>query len=208
MTIRIILVDDHHLLREVLREKLAKEADIDIVGEAADGRAALRLTAELLPDIVILDISLPEMNGVELATRITAAHGSVRIVALSMHADKRFVTEMFKAGASGYVTKTAAATELLSAIRAVAAGKRYLGEEVADALVDGVQTDAQSQLGRREREVLGLLAEGLRTQDIADRLHISSGTVEVHRRNIMRKLDLHTIAELTRYAIRQGISTL
>lgn len=208
MTIRIILVDDHHLLREVLREKLAKEADIDIVGEAADGRAALQLTAQLMPDIVILDISLPQMNGVELATRITAAYKSVKVVALSMHADKRFVTEMFKAGASGYVTKTAAATELLNAIRSVAAGKRYLGAEVADALVDGVRTDGQSQLGRREREVLGLLAEGLRTQDIADRLHISAGTVEVHRRNIMRKLDLHTVAELTKYAIREGISSL
>jgi len=208
VTIRIILVDDHHLLREVLREKLAKEADIDIVGEAADGRSALQIIAELMPDIVVLDISLPEMNGVELATRITASHGTVKIVALSMHADKRFVTEMFKAGASGYVTKTAASTELLNAIRTVAAGKRYLGAEVADALVDGVQTDGQIQLGRREREVLGLLAEGLRTQDIADRLHISAGTVEVHRRNIMRKLDLHTVAELTKYAIREGISSL
>jgi len=208
VTIRLILVDDHHLLREVLREKLAKEIDIDIVGEAADGRTALQLTAELKPDIVVLDISLPEMNGVELATHITSKHNTVKVVALSMHADKRFVTEMFKAGASGYVTKTAAATELLSAIRTVAAGKRYLGAEVADALVDGVQTDGQSQLGRREREVLGLLAEGLRTQDIADRLHISAGTVEVHRRNIMRKLDLHTVAELTKYAVREGISSL
>jgi two-component system NarL family response regulator len=208
MAIRIVLVDDHHLLREALREKLAKEADIDIVGEAADGNTALRLAAELVPDIVVLDITLPEMNGIEIATRITAAQSGIRVVALSMHSDKRFVTEMFKAGASGYVTKTAAAAELLAAIRAVAIGKRYLGAEVADALVDGIKASGHAELGRREREVLCLLTEGLRTQDIADRLHISAGTVEVHRRNIMRKLDLHTVAELTRYAIREGITSL
>lgn len=210
MTIRIILVDDHYLLREALREKLAKEADIDIIGEAGDGRAALQLAAELKPDVVVLDISLGDMSGVDIAGQITANHPHIKIVALSMHSDKRFVMEMLKAGASGYVTKTAASTELLNAIRTVMAGRRYVGAEVADALVDGVQTGAsnQAQLGRREREVLRLIAEGLRTQDIADRMFISAGTVEVHRRNIMRKLDLHTVAELTKYAIREGITSL
>lgn len=209
MAIRIILVDDHHLLREALREKLSKEADIDIVGEAGDGRTALRLIAELVPDIVLLDIGLPEMNGVEIATRIGNDHSTVKIIALSMYSDKRFVMEMLKAGAAGYVTKTADGMELLNAVRAVAAGKRYLSAEVAAALAEGVQESADgSRLGRREREVLQLLADGLRTTDIADRLHISTGTVEVHRRNIMRKLDLHTIAELTRYAIREGIASL
>jgi two-component system NarL family response regulator len=210
MAIRIILVDDHYLLREALREKLAKEADIDIVGEAGDGPAALQLVAELKPDVVVLDISLREMSGVDIAAHIAANHAQIKIVALSMHSDKRFVMEMFKAGAVGYVTKTAASTELLNAIRCVAMGKRYVGAEVADALVDGVQTatNNQAQLGRREREVLRLIAEGLRTADIADRLFISAGTVEVHRRNIMRKLDLHTVAELTKYAIREGITAL
>ncbi len=210
MIIRIILVDDHYLLREALREKLAKEADIDIVGEAGNGHAALQLVAELLPDVVVLDISLGDMSGVDIAAQITAGYPRSKIVALSMHSDKRFVVEMLKAGAGGYVTKTAASTELLSAIRAVAAGKRYIGAEVADALVDDIQGSAtnQVQLGRREREVLSLLAEGLRTADIANKLHISAGTVEVHRRNIMRKLDLHTVAELTKYAIREGITSL
>lgn len=211
MAIRIILVDDHHLLREALREKLSKEADFDIVGEAGDGRSALQLIAELVPDIVLLDIGLPEMNGVEIATRIGADHPSVKIIALSMYSDKRFVMEMLKAGAAGYVTKTADGMELLNALRAVATGKRYLSTEVAAALADGVQeaaADSSTRLGRREREVLRLLAEGQRTADIATRLHISAGTVEVHRRNIMRKLDLHTIAELTRYAIREGIAAL
>ena len=203
-----MLVDDHYLLREALREKLAKEADIDIVGEAGDGPTALRLAAELQPDIVVLDIGLKEMSGVEIAARLTADHAAIRIVALSMHSDKRFVVEMLKAGAAGYVTKTAASTELLGAIRTVAAGQRYLGSEVAGALVDDMRGEGQTQLGRREREVLRLLAEGLRTQDIADKLFISAGTVEVHRRNIMRKLDLHTIAELTKYAIREGITSL
>ncbi|MFT3931085.1 MAG: response regulator transcription factor [Spongiibacteraceae bacterium] len=210
MAIRVILVDDHYLLREALREKLEKEVDIEIVGEAGDGHSALHLIAELKPDVVVLDISLCEMSGVDIAAQIKANHSTIKVLALSMHSDKRFVMEMLKAGASGYVTKTAASTELLSAIRAVAVGKHYVGAEVANALVDGVQngTDSQTQLGRREREVLRLLAEGLRTQDIADRLYISSGTVEVHRRNIMRKLDLHTIAELTKYAIREGITSL
>lgn len=210
MAIRIILVDDHYLLREALREKLGKETDIEIIGEAGDGPAALQLIAELTPDVVVLDIGLKDMSGVEIAARITTDHAGIKIVALSMHSDKRFVMEMLKAGAVGYVTKTAASTELLGAIRAVAEGKRYLGAEVAGALVDGVQQGAngQGQLGRREREVLQLLAEGLRTQEIADKLFISSGTVEVHRRNIMRKLDLHTVAELTKYAIREGITTL
>ena len=210
MAIRIILVDDHYLLREALREKLEKEIDIDIVGEAGDGNTALQLVAELLPDVVVLDISLREMSGVDIAAQITADYPQIKIVALSMHSDKRFVMQMLKAGAAGYVTKTAASTELLTAIRTVAAGKRYVGAEVADALIDGVQTstNSQTQLGRREREVLRLLAEGLRTSDIADRLFISAGTVEVHRRNIMRKLDLHTVAELTKYAIREGITSL
>lgn len=210
MTIRVILVDDHYLLREALREKLEKEIDINIIGEAGDGYAALRLVAELMPDVVVLDISLREMSGIDIAAQMTVDYPQIKIVALSMHSDKRFVMEMLKAGAAGYVTKTAASTELLTAIRTVASGKRYVGAEVADALVDGVQTSSnrKEQLGRREREVLRLLAEGLRTSDIADRLYISAGTVEVHRRNIMRKLNLHTVAELTKYAIREGITSL
>ena len=210
VAIRLILVDDHQLLREALREKLSKEADIDILGEAGDGAGALQLVAELLPDMVLLDIGLPDMSGVEITARLNYEYPDIKILALSMYSDKRFVIEMLKAGAAGYVTKTSAGSELLDAIRAVAADKRYLDAEVAAAIADGVReaADKNTRLGRREREVLRLLAEGLRTSDIADRLHISTGTVEVHRRNIMRKLDLHTIAELTKYAIREGITSL
>lgn len=210
MGIRIFLVDDHHLLREALREKLSREIDFDIVGEAGDGPSALAMIANVAPDVVLLDIGLPDMNGVEIATRLAGRDCSAKIVALSMYSDKRFVMEMLKAGAAGYVTKTADGTELLDAVRAVFAGKRYLSTDVVTALADGAGAGADDgrRLGRREQEVLRLLAEGRRTADIADHLHISPGTVEVHRRNIMRKLDLHTVAELTRYAIREGITSL
>lgn len=210
MTIRTMLVDDHHLLREALREKLEKEADIEIVGEAGLGREALKLIDELTPDVVVLDIALPDMSGVDIATYISGEHRHVKIVALSMYSDKRFVIEMLKSGASGYVTKTAGVTELLSAIRAVALGRRYLCPEVANTLIDNIQLKQSGsvRLGRRERAVLQLLAEGRRSADIAEQLHISTSTVEVHRRNIMRKLGLHTVAELTKYAIREGLTGL
>lgn len=210
MTIRTMLVDDHHLLREALREKLEKEADIDIVGEAGRGCDALKLIDELAPDVVVLDIALPDMSGVEIAKYIGSGHRHVKIVALSMYSDKRFVIEMLKSGASGYVTKTAGVTELLSAIRAVALGRRYLCLEVAETLIENIQLkqSGAARLGRRECAVLKLLAEGQRSADIAVQLHISTSTVEVHRRNIMRKLGLHTVAELTKYAIREGITGL
>lgn len=210
MTIRTVLVDDHHLLREALREKLEKEADIEIVGEAGCGRGALKLIDELTPDVVVLDIALPDMSGIEIAMSIASEHSSVKIVALSMYSDKRFVIEMLKSGASGYVTKTAGVTELLSAIRAVALGRRYLCPEVAETLIENIQLkqSGSARLGKRERSVLQLLAEGRRSADIAEQLHISTSTVEVHRRNIMRKLGLHTVAELTKYAIREGITGL
>jgi two-component system NarL family response regulator len=210
MTIRTVLVDDHHLLREALREKLEKEADIEIVGEAGCGSDALKVVDELAPDVVVLDIALPDTSGVEIARSIVETHRYVKVVALSMYSDKRFVIEMLKSGASGYVTKTAGMSELLSAIRAVALGRRYLCPEVAEALIDNIQvkSDDAPRLGKRERAVLRLLADGMRSADIAAQLHISTSTVEVHRRNIMRKLGLHTVAELTKYAIREGLTGL
>lgn len=206
MPIRIILVDDHHLLREALREKLEKEIDIEVIGEVSDGHSALKLIEELAPDLVLLDIALPDINGIEVARRVSAKHAAVKIIALSMYADKRFVTEAIKAGAAGYVTKTTGSAELLNAIRSVAAGKSYLCQEVAGALVDNIQES--TTLGRREREVLRLLAEGKRSADIAELLHIAVSTVDVHRRNIMRKLNLHTVAALTKYAVREGITNI
>lgn len=204
MSIRIMLVDDHQLLREALREKLEKEFDMEIIGEVSDGRSAMTLVQFSAPDVLLLDIGLPDMSGVDVAKWIKVHHPSTKVIALSMYADKRFVGEMLKAGTRGYVTKTTGGEELLKAIRSVAAGDSYLCQEVANALVNTIQE--ASILGQREREVLRLLAEGHRSAEIAERMHIALGTVEVHRRNIMRKLNLHTVAELTKYAIREGIT--
>jgi two-component system NarL family response regulator len=169
--------------------------------------------AELLcPDVIVLDIRLPDLNGIEVAARLRNSGNTARIVALSAFSDKRFVHEMLRSGASAYVTKSAAGSELVSAIRAVASGQGYFSPEIAGTLVADVQeratTSAAPPLGRRELEVLQLIAEGKRSPAIAVQLHITGATVEVHRRNIMRKLGLRTVAELTKYAIREGIVSL
>jgi len=213
MTIRVVLADDHRMFREALRSILGKEADIEVVGEASDGRATLKLVRDLEPDVVVLDVAMPEMNGMDAAARIFAQFPKSRIVALSAYSDKRYVQEMLKAGARGYVIKTAAGTELLRAIRAAATGDLYVSPEVSDILVRDLAADhaksanQAAALSRREREVLQLLAEGHHSAGIAERLFISPATVEAHRRNIMRKLDLHTVADLTRYAIREGLTS-
>jgi DNA-binding NarL/FixJ family response regulator len=213
MTISVLLVEDHRLVREALRDTLAKEPDMSIVGEAGDAAEAFECARALSPDVVVLDIGLPGMNGIEVATRLKEECGAEpKIVALSAYSDKRFVTEMLRAGAGGYVTKSAAGTELVRAIRSVAQGQTYLCPEVAGTLVsavrDGTERAETPRLSRREREVLRLIAEGARSPAIAEQLHISLGTVEVHRRNIMRKLGLRTVAELTRYAVREGLVLL
>ena len=212
MTIRVLLVEDHRMVREALREVLTKVPDIEVVGEAGDAREGLELAQSAAPDVIVLDIRLPDLNGIEVAARLRDAGSQAKIVALSAFSDKRFVTEMLRSGASGYVTKSAAGTELVSAIRAVAAGQGYFSPEIAATLVAEVRertsNPAAQPLARREREVLRLIAEGARSTDIAAQLHITVATVEVHRRNIMRKLGLRTVAELTRHAIREGIASL
>jgi DNA-binding NarL/FixJ family response regulator len=213
MTISVLLVEDHRLVREALRDTLAREPDISVVGEAGDAAGALERSRALMPDVVVLDIGLPDMNGIEVTNRLKEEPGAgPKVVALSAYSDKRFVTEMLRAGAGGYVTKSAAGTELVRAIRSVAEGQTYLCPEVAGTLVSAVRegTDKAEapRLSRREREVLRLIAEGARSPAIAEQLHISLGTVEVHRRNIMRKLGLRTVAELTRYAVREGLVLL
>ena len=181
-----------------------------VVGEADDAGTAFERARSLAPDVLVLDDSLPDMNSVEAAAKLKKQAGfDAKIVALSARADRRFVTEMLRAGVSAYVTKSSATTELLEAIRAVAAGQSYICREVVDSVVatvrDGGGKDEPSHLSHREREVLGLVATGVRSPAIASQLHIAVGTVEVHRRNIMRKLELHTVAELTRYAMREGM---
>lgn len=209
MNIRVLLVEDHRMVREALREVLSKERDLEVVGEAGDARDGLEQARSLSPDVIVLDIRLPDLNGIEVAERLRDSGSTAKIVALSAFSDKRFVTEMLRSGASGYVTKSAAGTELVSAIRAVAGGHGYFSPDIAATLVADVRersTDSKEQpLARREREVLRLIAEGERSTEIATQLNIAVATVEVHRRNISRKLGLHTVAELTRYAIREGI---
>lgn len=212
MTIRVLLVEDHCMVREALREVLSKVPDIKVVGEAGGAGDGLSLAASLTPDVVVLDIRLPDLNGIDMATRLREAGSTAKILALSAFSDKHFVTEMLRAGASGYVTKSAAGTELVRAIRAVASGQGYFSPEIAGTLVNDVRerasAPAQLPLARREREVLRLIAEGMRSPGIASRLKITAATVEVHRRNIMRKLGLRTVAELTKHAIREGLVSL
>jgi two-component system NarL family response regulator len=212
MKTRVLLVEDHRMVREALREALTKAPDIEVVGEAGDARECLELARTLAPDVIVLDIRLPDLNGIEVAARLRDDGNGARIVALSAFSDKRFVTEMLRSGASAYVTKSAAGTELERAIRAVAAGQGYFSPEIAGTLVADVRERAPevapSALSGREGEVLRLIAEGVRSPEIAAQLRISVATVEVHRRNIMRKLGLRTVAELTRHAIREGLVSL
>ena len=210
--IRVLLVDDHGLLREALRTFLVREPDIEIVGSTGDGREALRLMREHSPDVAVLDVAMPSMNGIALAARLLARYPQVKVIALSMHADTRYVMGMLNAGAIGYVTKTGEGKDLLHAIRAAVKGQSYLCPEAAGAILrvvtQGARGDAPVSvaLGRRESEVLQLAAEGHRSRAIAEQLAISPATVDTHRRNIMRKLGLNNIAELTKYAIREGLT--
>src|SRR5258708_36333201 len=210
VTITVLLVDDHRLVREALRDTLAKEPDLEVVGEAGDAAAAFEGARSLKPDLVVLDIGLPDMNGIEAASKLKGRSGvDSKMVALSAYADGRFVSEMLRAGASAYVTKSSAGTELVRAIRAVAAGQTYICPEVAGALVSAMRDSPEKgeppRLSRREREILLLIAEGARSPTIAEQLHISLGTVAVHRRNIMRQLGIRTVAALTPYPVREGL---
>ena len=213
--IRIFLVDDHQVIREGLRCLLEMDGDVRVVGEASDGQAALEQIPALAPDIVLMDIAMPHMNGVEATLRIRAESPRVQVIALSGYADKSTVLGILDAGARGFVLKSAGGEELLTAIREVSNGNSYLSPQVAGSLVESyvgrlfpTESSAYTLLGAREREVVQLLAEGGTSKEIAQRLHISMRTVEAHRRNIMRKLDLHSVAEVTKYALREGLTSL
>jgi DNA-binding NarL/FixJ family response regulator len=212
MSIKIVIADDHKIMRDGLRNMLEKETGMEVVGEAKDGREAVRLAEKLLPDILIMDISMDDLNGID-ATRAVAAKGlKTRVIALSMHADKRFVAGMFEAGALGYLLKDCAYDELLQAIRQAMAGRTYLCSMISGVVIrDYIQRmrkNEPSLLSPREKEILQLLAEGSTTKRIAAQLQVSVKTVETHRQHIMDKLNIFSIAELTKYAIKEGITSL
>lgn len=217
MCIRVLLADDHRIVRDGLRALLARESDIDVVGEAGDGLDAVRLARTLQPDVVVTDVSMPGLNGVDAIRRIRAQDAAPRVLCLSVHSDSRMVVSVLEAGASGYVLKDASFDELALAIRKAMAGQIHLSADLVGLVVDKVRarpgsnaarTDVKAPLTPREREVVQLLAEGMTTQQIADRLHVSTKTVATHRENVLQKLQIRGIAELTRYALREGLSSL
>jgi DNA-binding NarL/FixJ family response regulator len=213
MTTRILLVDDHRLLRESLRSILENDAELSVIGEAGSGREAVRLAHELRPDVVVMDVAMRDMNGIEATRQICGESTAIKVVALSSHSDRRYVQAILDAGASGYILKANAYDDLRRAFEAVLHGRKYLCAEVTEGVVDAAgraprEASAYEILGPREREVLQLLAEGLTSSEIAARLSVATSTVDTHRRNLMRKLDLHNVAELTKLAIREGLTPL
>ncbi len=216
MTVRIVIADNHTLFAEGLRGLVDAEPDLEVVGEARDGREAVTKAHELRPDVVLMDVVMPGLNGLEATRQIRQELPGTRVLALSMHIDKRYVLGMLESGASGYLVKDASFEEVARALRAVAAGHVYLAPNVAGLVVEdlarrtpaSVPTPTPTGLSPREREVLQLLAEGLSAPKIARQLHLSVKTVETPRRNILAKLELDTVADLVRYAIREGITSL
>ena len=215
MSIRVFLADDHQIVREGLRTLLEKQANMEVVGEAKTGREAVQLVKELLPEVVVMDISMPDLNGVETTRQIIAKTPSIKVIALSMHSDRRFVVEMLKAGASGYLLKDSAFEELIRAVQTVVVNRTYLSPKIADLVIkDYIRLSPKAQfpvfslLTPRERQVLQLLSEGKTTKGIGSDLQVSVKTVETYRQQIMDKLNIHSIAELTKYAIREGLTSL
>ncbi|MFB0524019.1 MAG: response regulator [Phycisphaerae bacterium] len=215
MSTRILLVDDHAITREGLRSLIEKQSDMEVVGEAEDGRKAFDLVRELLPDIVITDITMPNLNGVDSTRQIVRQFPKVKVIALSIHSNRAFVADMLKAGASGYVLKECTFDELVEAIQTVVDGGVYLSPKVAGVVVsDYVQRlfriaeSPLEALTEREREVLQFIGEGKNTKQIALQLHVSTKTIEANRHRIMEKLDAHSIAELVKIAVLGGLTSL
>jgi two-component system response regulator NreC len=213
--IRILLADDHKLLIDGLRLLLERQRDLEVVAVARDGVEAAELARKHHPDIILLDMSMPRLNGLDAARKILAESPGIKIIMLSMHADRKFIEESLRIGARGYLLKEAAAQEVIEAIASVQKGELYFSRSVRTKMMhDYVQRlragggDSGSPLSPREDEVLQLLAEGKSTKDMADILHVSVKTIESHRKRIMDKLELHSIAELTKYAIREGLTQL
>jgi len=215
MSITVLLADDHRIMREGLRSLIEKEPDMEVVAEAADGRRTVRLAQELSPDVALVDISMPELNGIEATGQIVSADPDVKVLALSMHSDEHFVMGMLRAGASGYLLKDCAADELCSAIRTVISEETYLSPKAASVVIQDyrrelsdVKSARASSLTAREREVLQLVAEGDTSKKIASQLDVSVKTIQAHRQQMMDKLGIHSVAGLTKYAIQKGISSI
>ena len=211
--IRVLLAEDHTIVRKGLRSLLDGEAGIEVIGEAEDGREAVEKVQQLLPDVVLMDIAMPGLNGLEATRQIKKRFPEVKVVILTMHANEEYIFQILRAGASGYLVKQAAPTELLSAIQAAYQGESFLSPSISRKVIEEyiqqaeatAENDSYDQLTDREREVLQLIAEGHPNREIAELLHISVKTVETHRANLMDKLDIHSTAELTQYAIRKGV---
>ncbi|MFA5422752.1 MAG: response regulator transcription factor [Phycisphaerae bacterium] len=216
MPIRILLADDHAIVRHGLSKSIQNEEDMEVVGLASDGLTAIKLVDELRPDVVIMDIGMSELNGIEATREIMHRRPDAKVIGLSMHSAKKFVSEMFRAGAKGYLLKDCEFDELAEAIRTVASGKNYLSPHITGVVIDSFikatpgQEDlsAFSRLTRRERQVLQLMAEGRTTKQIGLSLHISPKTVEAHRLRVMDKLEIDNVAQLTKYAIQEGLTAL
>jgi DNA-binding NarL/FixJ family response regulator len=215
MAMRILLVDDHEIMREGVCALLRKFPEMDVVGQAADGRMALEMVKELQPDVVIMDIGMPNLNGIEATRKMIAENQHLKVMALSTHSDGSVVAKMTKAGATGYMLKESAFSELLDGLHTMAEGKTYLCSKISKVvfadyvnLLTNPKGDFIDGLTIREREILQLVAEGHTTKDIAKELHLSPKTVDSHRDHIMEKLDVRNVAGLTKYAIREGLTTL
>ncbi len=212
-TIRILLADDHNIMRDGLRLLLERQADFEIVGEASDGRQAIALAQELQPDIAIMDIAMPDLNGIEATRRIMESRPRTGVIILSMHYDESYVIRSLKAGARGYLLKDSVRADLIAAIRAVMQAKTYFSPKISQILQEDYmqeleqkeQDDSYDLLTDREREVLQLIAEGLANKEIANKLNLSVYTVDTHRSHILRKLNLHSVPEVILYAVRKNI---
>jgi two-component system response regulator NreC len=214
MSIRIIIADDHTIVRHGLTKLLQQLDDVEIVAQAQNGHSTLELARELVPDIIVMDVGMPDLNGIDATQQILRENPKIKVLALSMHSGRKFVVAMLKAGASGYLLKDCALEELTTAMQTIMSGKIYLSPTITDIVVDSyVRQPAESEqsafsvLSQREREVLQLMAEGNTTKQIALRLHISPKTVEGHRLRLMSKLNIDNVAQLTKYAIQEGLTS-